>query len=304
MALIVENGTGVAGANSFVIATFVSSYLADRNRATENGWASGSEAAEEDAACVGATDYIENRFRTLFNGIKQYSDISLARSTLELTANALDTETVVVGSVTYTFRAALAAANDVLIGVSAAASVVNLTDAINANANTSGVGFHADTVANLDAGAQLYTDNRLLAFGLLTGTADNTVATTTTVTGASWNFATLHGGTDIIAPQPLSFPRVGLIDPDGNSIEGMPLRLLYATAEYAVRDRSTTTVLAPDPTVDPIGGTITSLRERVGPIETETQYLAGTANSGTLPAYPAADRLLADLISQPGVIRG
>lgn len=304
MTLILENGTGVAEANSYVIATFVSSYLTDRERATENGWANGSEGVEEDAACVDATDYIENRFRLLFLGIKQYPDISLARSTLELTANPLNTETVVVGSVTYTFRTAIVAANDVLIGLSTAASVVNLVNAINANATASGVGFHEDTIVNPDAGAQLYTDDRMIAFGLLTGTADNAVVTTTTVTGASWNFSTLHGGTSIIAPQPLSFPKTGLVDPDGLTIVGMPLRLLQATAEYAVRARVATTLLAPDPTVDALGGTVTRLKEKVGPIETDTEYLPGTANSGALPAYPAADRLLADFLSSGGVIRG
>ena len=305
MTVIVENGTGVAGANSNVSVLFVSAYLTDRNRETENGWANGAESTEEDAAVVDATDHIENRFRLIFLGQKKFRDIQLARSTLTLTAQPLDAETVTIGSVTYTFRTAIVAANDVLIGASTAASVVNLNDAVNANVDTSGTGFHEDTVVNPDAGAELHTGDTLLAFGLLTGTADNAVVTTTTVTGATWNFPTLHGGTDIITPQPLSFPRVGLVDRDGITIEGMPLRLLHATAEYSVRARNAATVLAPDPSVDPFGGTVTRLKEKVGPIETDTEYLPGTANSGTLPAYPAADRLLRDFIRTSGaVIRG
>lgn len=300
MTLIAENGTGVAEANSYVVATFVSAYLSDRGRETENSWAFGSEAAEEDEACIAATDHIENRYRQVFKGAKQFRDIALARSTLTLTANALADEVVVVGTVTYTIRVALAAANDVLLGASAAATLVNLSNAINANATAAGDGFHEDTVSNELAGAQLHTGDTLLAFGKAGGTADNAVVTTTTVTGASWNFATLHGGTDIVTPQPLSFPRVGLVDRDGISIDGLPLRLLWAAAEYAVRARDAAAVLAPDPTIDALGGTVTRLKEKVGPIETDTDYLPGSANSGTLPAYPAADRLLADFIHAGG----
>tara|TARA_R110000822_G_scaffold120633_1_gene254107 strand:- start:2016 stop:2939 length:924 start_codon:yes stop_codon:yes gene_type:complete len=295
---IVENGTGVAGANAYAEDAFVAQYLADQGRGEGAAWEN-IAADGRSSAIIQATSHIENRFRQVFNGTKALRDIRLARSTLTFTANALDTETVVVGSITYTIRDTIAAANDVLRGASSSATLSNLVAAIMATPSSSGVEYHADTVINPDAGAQVFTGDTLLAYGKLGGTADNAVATTTTVTGGSWNFATLHGGTDILTPQPLSFPRAGLVDRDGITILGIPLLLKQATAEYA--ERAAAALLAPDPTVDALGGTVTRLKEKVGPIETDVNYLPGTAGSGALPAYPAADRLLRDFIRAGGV---
>ena len=303
MALLVENGSGVFGANSYIDAAYVTAYLAERNRAGEGGWATGSPGAEESAACIAGTDYIENRFRDLFLGQKEHRSISVARATWSPTAQPGGSETVTIGATVYTFVASLSGAADVLIGSSLSASIDNLVDAINANAATAGVAFSAALSANASASAQTFIDDALVTLARTTGTPGNAVAVSTTVTGASWNAATLIGGSDIPRPQPLSFPRVGLYDRDGIRIYGIPERLKFASAEYAVRARAAT--LAPDPTVDALGGTVTSLREKVGPIETETAYLAGSANSGALPAYPAADRLLAEFLGRRGgVIRG
>lgn len=302
MVVIVENGSGVVGANSNVSVAFVTAYLADRNRVTENGWAA-SSAAAEDAAVVEATDYIEARFRDLFNGNKEHRDLRLARATLEFTAQPVNTETVTVGAIVYRFVTTLAAANDVQIStVSLSESIDNLVAAILATSDGAGVAYEATTVENADASAQAFYDDSMLVFAKATGTAGNAVVTTTTVTGASWNFATLNGGSDLISPQPLSFPRVSLFDRDGNQIIGMPQRLLFATAEYSVRARKSDTVLAPDPTLDALGGTVTRLKKKVGPIEKETEYLPGTANAGALPAYPAADRILRDFTRRAGVV--
>ena len=300
MTLIIENGSGVFGANSFVDPTYVTAYLTDRNRETENSWDGVTPGAEEEAACVAAADYIETRFRQGFKGTKEFRDISLARATFTLTANPLTTETVTLGSQVYTFLATIVSPYDVLIGANAAESIANLIGAINADANFEGTAFLAGTDANPDASVNAFYDNQLVAFSKTAGTAGNTIISTTTVTGASWNFATLVGGGDVQIPQPLSFPRTGLYDHDGIPIIGMPQNLLYAAAEYAVRARAA--VLAPDPTADPFGGNVVGLREKVGPIETATQYQPGTANSGTLPSYPAVDRLLSDFVRRGGVV--
>ncbi len=300
MTLIVENGTGVIGANSFVSTAFVTTYLTDRNRVTENTWSTAGATAQ-DAACIAATDHIENASRNRFKGNKQYSDLSVARSTLDVPATPLAAEIVTVGSQVYTFVATLGSAGDVLIGANASESIDNLVDAINANPSTAGTAFHSSTVVNADAAAQTFTDDTMLAFALVSGTPGNGIVTTTNVTGASWNFATLNGGSDIVRPQPLSFPRISLQDRDGIAIIGMPERLKFATAEYAVRSRLK--ILAPDPTRDALGGNVIRLSKKVGPISKDITYQSGTANSGTLPSYPAADRLLTEYLSAQGVIR-
>lgn len=303
MALVLENGSGVFGANSYVLAAFVTAYLAERNRAGEGGWSTGSPGAEEDAACIAGTDYIENRNRDSFLGMKEFRSISTARATLTFAAQPSPTETVTIGGQVYTFVSSLSGSADVLIGSSVAATLSNLVAAVMANADEAGTTFSAALVANPDATAVEFYDDTVVAYAKATGTAGNAVATTTTVTGGAWNFATLVGGSDVARPQPLSFPRVGLYDRDGIRVVGIPDRLKFATAEYAVRARAA--ALAPDPTVDALGGVVTSFREKVGPIETATEYLAGTAGSGALPAYPAADRLLRDYLGRRGrLIRG
>lgn len=305
MTLIVENGSGVHNANSYIDAAYVTAHLAARNRVGENGWTT-PEATEEDAACIEGTNYIELRFRESFRGAKEFRNVATAKATLTLTAQPSADDVVVVGSVTYKFASALVAANDVLIGASVSASIDNLVDAINGNGITSGSTFHGDTVANEDATAVTFVGDALVAFSSIAGTAGNAVVATTDITGASWNSSgTLVGGADIIVPQPLSFPRRALIDYDGIPVVGIPERLKQAAAEYSVRARPATTVLAPDPTVDDVGGVLTKLREKVGPIETETVYQSGTANNSSLPAYPAADRLLREYLrTGGGVIRG
>ena len=299
MTLVLENGSGVSGANAYVDAAYVTTYLTDRGRQAENSWSTAS-AALQAASCIAGTDHVENRVRQALRGSKEFSNISTARSTLTLTAVPGSSETVVVGSVTYTFVASPASPNDVDIGATVSESIDNLVAAILADSSQAGTAFGTGTVENADATATAFIDDTMVVLAKALGTAGSGVATTTTVTGGSWNFATTVGGSDIVRPQPLSFPRIGLYDRDGNPIIGVPERLKYATSEYSVRARAA--ALAPDPTVDDYGGTVQSLREKVGPIETETAYVSGTAGSGTIPSYPAADRLLSDYLRPAGVV--
>lgn len=98
--------------------------------------------------------------------------------------------------------------------------------------------------------------------------------------------------------QALEFPRAYLYDELGNLIEGVPAKLKNAIAEYAKRAR--TVDLWNVPEVDTVG-LLTSKREKVGPIETEFQYQAGSVQS--FKPYPQADAWLRDLIQQRGVYR-
>lgn len=302
MAVIVEDGTGVSGANAWDTAAFVTSYLADRNRASENGWNTVAGNVR-DAAVIAATDYIEQRWALRFKGRKEFIDISRGRATLTLTAIPLNSTTVIIGATTYTFNTSLGGANSVLIAASVAENIDNLIAAILADATKVGTAFGTGTVANVEATAEAGPGDTMLVVAKEAGTPGNGHTTTTTVAGASWSSATTTGGGDFAEPQPLSFPRINLIDSDGVTVRGIPIKLKFAMAEYAVRSLNST--LLPDPTIDPSGQSLKRKLERVGPLTTEVEYQEGGGVTQLLRPYPGADRYLADYISTPGrVIRG
>ena len=64
MAFTVENGTGVADANSYTTEEFANDYFLDRANAV---WAAATKAAKE-AALIKATDYMELRFKDRWKG--------------------------------------------------------------------------------------------------------------------------------------------------------------------------------------------------------------------------------------------
>jgi hypothetical protein len=86
-------------------------------------------------------------------------------------------------------------------------------------------------------------------------------------------------------PQALSFPRS--CAPVANEDE-VPVGIKKAASEYALRALSAK--LVPDPVVDASGLVLAGSRTKVGPIETELRYQAGSAL--LLKAYPAADMLV------------
>jgi hypothetical protein len=109
--------------------------------------------------------------------------------------------------------------------------------------------------------------------------------------------------------QGLNWPRTGAYGPNGYVLNAVPAQLQKATAEYALRALLYGT-LTPDP--PPKGprqgltqggdvalygegeGEIVAVREKVGPLETETRY--NPATSGSLAAHPAADMFMRDLL--------
>ena len=299
MTVVLENGSGVAGANAYGPASFVTTYLANLGRTGEGGWATaGNEGAEEDAAVVGATAFIEQKIRACVGGVKLWRDISSARSTYSLTAIPADGEAVTIGARTYTFRTALALADEVLIATSVEETLLHLVHAILASSSFAGDSFTSGTLANDDVTAFCLIGSAIVAVSKTKGITPNAIATTTTAAAGSWNFPTLSGGADYAYPQPLSFPRDHLYDRDGVEIQGIPYNLMAAMAEYAVRVRGGTT-LAPDPATNAQGGIITRTREKVGPIEEEAVYAGGIAGS-VLPSYPAADQYLAEYLTLAG----
>jgi len=95
--------------------------------------------------------------------------------------------------------------------------------------------------------------------------------------------------------QPLAFPRQDLYV-SCKLIEGIPVELKRATFEYAKRVlESDTGELQPDgEDRDETGAVIVKKFEKVGPIETETEYLAGTGSE--VRSYPSADKWLLPFI--------
>ena len=97
--------------------------------------------------------------------------------------------------------------------------------------------------------------------------------------------------------QPLGFPRTQLYDLAGQLVEGIPDNLKKATAEYALRALSGE--LMPDPSTDTSGAMVSWVRQKVGPIETETTF-AASMGVRSLKPYPAADRLLSQYVTGGG----
>lgn len=124
------------------------------------------------------------------------------------------------------------------------------------------------------------------------------------------------------ASQSLSWPRRDIYRDSGYRIAEMPVELLAATAQYALRTLLYN-VLAPDSTPlvarqSLISGAIASstavgpiveITENIGPIETTKKFLAGNQSNANIPAkssvvsswsipeYPEADMLLETLLT-------
>lgn len=297
MALIVENGQGLRGAESYVSVAFADAYLTARNRSAENSWGSALTAVKE-AALRAASEYIDNRWGTRFRGVRQYAYAGRA-AIAEYIFSGLPVadETLTIGDRTYTFVSSLSefVENQVLIGASAAACAENLIAAINGGA-TAGETYSSLTTANVSVLATLQDDGvsvRLTARNA--GSEGNEIPLTGTVTNLTQTSGFV-GGTDT-GTQALEFPRSALYDRAGVVVAGIPDKLKHATVEYAVR--SLTSPLFADPVVDPSGRVI--IRDKVGPLETE--FAQGGSLDLLIKPYPAADRLLAQYVTSGGVIR-
>lgn len=106
-----------------------------------------------------------------------------------------DGSVVVVGARTYTAKTTLTgAANEVLIGASAAEFLDNLKSAINATAGA-GTTYGTGTVAHEFVIATDNADTTQKVVARLSGTASNALATTTDDAHLSWEDTTLGGGT-------------------------------------------------------------------------------------------------------------
>lgn len=116
--------------------------------------------------------------------------------TLTFALNAANGETVTIDGIVYTFKNALASANDVLVGGSASASCDNLFAAINLVPSGSGTLYHAGTSAHTSVRALTSASGVLTVQAKNPGADGNLIATTETLAGANnvWTNATLTGG--------------------------------------------------------------------------------------------------------------
>lgn len=109
-----------------------------------------------------------------------------ADATLTFAGNAVADETVTIGAVVYTFKAAAAAPYEVTIGGSAAATIVNLVATINGeNALTPDA--HPLVEAADGAG------DTVVITAIIPGTTGNGIDTAETMTAGSWDGATAGG---------------------------------------------------------------------------------------------------------------
>ena len=129
------------------------------------------------------------------------------------------TETIVVGATTYTWRAAVSTANDVLIGASIAACVSNIIAAINAGAGE-GTIYGTGTVANVSAGALEFLSPQFTLQAATAGAAGNSTATTETMADGFFNAATLTGGYSVPAPSNFAIERLPL---DATGVLGLQI---------------------------------------------------------------------------------
>lgn len=296
--VVIETGAGVRNANTYVDRSFVTTYLADRGRSSENRWSSKSTAAQ-DAAVVAATDYIEKRWGQRFRGSRLVSfDDVKAEGQIVFTGLPSNAEALTLGDITYTFVSSLTDgnSNEVLIGTDAATMATNLLNALEKDSDTDGATHEGVLEANRHVSATR-TSGTLDLVAVADGVGGNDTALSTAATNTS--VTAFSGGLDG-GSQPLSFPRHGLVDASGIAVEGIPRPLKEATAEYAVR--AVAAALAPDPNVDAQGASVTKLREKIGPIETETEYLHGSHLSDSLKPYPEADRLLGQYVRAAGAV--
>lgn len=112
----------------------------------------------------------------------------------------------------------------------------------------------------------------------------------------NFRFGPRLAGERLTTTQALLFP-IDLYD-------GMPVNILKATSEYALRAKSGP--LAPDPTTNATGMAVTETAKKVGPLETKTKF--ASSGAGSMPArfkpYPAADALMVEFLnSGSSVIR-
>lgn len=299
MTLILETGSGLRIANSYVLTSFVTSYLTERGRETENEWSTATSPQQE-AGAIAATQYIDTRWGTRLKGDRQTRyEGSSAQALVSFSGIPVADETITLGNQTYIWKASLSTLgnNEIIIGANADECATNLIAAINSGA-TAGTNYSKFLLGNDAATALLEegSSTSILLTARNVGLSGNDIVLSETSTNFDIDNVFVNGNEE--QSQALEFPRAFLFDRDGNRLISMPLKLKQATAEYSVRARGA--ALYVDPVVDDTGRTVTEKMEKLGPIEESTKFTEGSALSQLIRPYPAADQLLAEYILPSG----
>lgn len=117
-----------------------------------------------------------------------------------------------------------------------------------------------------------------------TSTIEDAIVRATDYMFARWGFV----GTKKTAAQGLHFPASKGRYKDGSSVPDYPIEPQQSCADYALVELNTPGKLAPAPTYDDSGANVTLFREKVGPIEEETQF-GGSGVKRTYRKYPVPD---------------
>lgn len=259
MTLIVEDGTGLATAESYASVAEYEAYWAARG------------------------------------GIPSTVTDAYATGVLVMPALPTDGDTVTIDSVPYTFKDTLTtAAGDVLIGASVTTAQNNLVAAVNATAGGAGVTFGSLTVAHPTVSAGAFSSAAATFTARTAGTDGDAIATTETFTSAAnvWQAATLSGaatalnvrlrkataridhekwkGTRIGTTQALDWPRVGVYDDEGFLLDSDAVPTRVKNALYVLASKDPATFLVD---VSPgSGGAIKSESKGLGPLKKSVVY--------------------------------
>jgi hypothetical protein len=108
--------------------------------------------------------------------------------------------------------------------------------------------------------------------------------------------------TPSVTNQSTEWPRQGVVDHNGDSVNGIPKAIRAACAELAIRVLNGV-VLQPDydPNLVGAGGVVSSITKKVGPLETVTSYDT-KLGLGFFASFPIVDRMIskAGLLSSGG----
>lgn len=150
---------------------------------------------------VHSTDSAHAENNGLFH-VSSVANVAGAQTlTITSTDNAVDAETVTIGTRVYTFEDTLTNVNgNIKIGADKAATLANLAHAINGSGGTPGTDYALANVAHPDVTATVASP--MVVTAKRTGYAGNAIATTETMTHGSWGAATLAGGqADIVVTE-------------------------------------------------------------------------------------------------------
>lgn len=149
-----------------------------------------------------------------------------------------------------------------------------------ANANAYG------SVANFKA----YHDDRGNSYATYTDTdIEQAIVQATDYADRRWDFV----GVRLSRDQTTEWPRRDAEDCQGYTRDGIPIEVLEAVYEYALIAAAGD--LDPTPDRDTTGRTVSSKREKVGPIEEAKAY--SSPDQYRPPEYPVADRKLSCLVA-------